>query len=248
MYKLKSKASYTKLTAKQKEEIIEYWDKYLYPFSAICRYFSKKWNQSIKKSTIGDLILQWKRFDSIRGINKIESMEKCINSCVKTVLQEQEEFAWKLSDKIIHCICYGELMNKGFDPSLLCFQQVADALSLYPTHLLSEGVRNSHSEEMIKLQQEFSPSHIFFLDFFHLFYHCIPYYSYCYGSGSKYAAYRDKMEVLLVFSADGKQRFHPVTHGFRFSTIIDSTWHITTHKRGMYDAEDLFSLDILQSK
>ena len=47
MYKFKSKASYTKLTAKQKEEIIEYWDKYHYPYSAICSYFSKKWNQSI---------------------------------------------------------------------------------------------------------------------------------------------------------------------------------------------------------
>ena len=83
MNRSKAKTSYTKLTSRQRMEILDYWSKNHYPYSVICNYFSEKWHQEVKKTTVGDLILQWKRKNYIRGVNKVDSIDRELHSLIR---------------------------------------------------------------------------------------------------------------------------------------------------------------------
>ena len=184
---------------------------------------------------MGDLILQWKRKNYIRGVNKVDSIDRELHSCVKEIVQILGDQKLQMSDDVFYSICYGELLNRGLTAFSLTLDQIKQIVPLYyhsdvPIYLQD----NFGLEDVSKLQQSYSPSNTFYLDSFQLFYHCIPYRSYCYLFDTKYLSYRDRMEVLVVFSADGKSKFSPFISGDRFSTSIDRVFSVVPHKHGMY--------------
>ena len=65
------RSNYSKLTSKQKLEIIEYWSKFHYPYATICDYFKSRWNREVNASTVADIIQQWKKKKTIRGVTKV---------------------------------------------------------------------------------------------------------------------------------------------------------------------------------
>lgn len=236
MNRSKAKTSYTKLTSRQRMEILDYWSKNHYPYSVICNYFSEKWHQEVKKTTVGDLILQWKRKNYIRGVNKVDSIDRALHACVKEIVQILEDQRLQMSDDVFYAMCYGELLNRGLNAFSLTLDQIKQIVPLYyhpdvPSYLQD----NLSLEDVSKVQQSYSPSNTFYLDAFQFYYHCIPYRSYCYLSDTKYLSYRDRMEVLVVFSADGKSKFSPFISGDRFSTSIDRVFSVVPHKHGMYN-------------
>ena len=131
MNRSKAKTSYTKLTSRQRMEILDYWSKNHYPYSVICNYFSEKWHQEVKKTTVGDLILQWKRKNYIRGVNKVDSIDRTLHSCVKEIVQILEDQKLQVSDDIFYYICYGELLNRGLNAFSLTLDQIKQIVSLY---------------------------------------------------------------------------------------------------------------------
>lgn len=235
MEKPKTKMNYTKLTARQRLEILDYWSRTHYPYSVICSHFSEKWHQEVRKSTVGDLVLEWKKSNSVRGSNKVECIDRTLHMCVKELMLTLESQKLEMTDELIYQICYGEVMNRGFNVSSLTLEQVKQLLSLYHHSDVESYLQdNLNLEDVLKLQLDHSPLHTFYLDTFQLLFRCIPYQSYCYLFDSKYLTYRERMEVLLVFSADGNIKFNPFISGDRFSTSIDRMFSITSHRHGVY--------------
>lgn len=234
MNRPKAKTSYTKLTSRQRMEILDYWSKNRYPYNVICSYFSEKWHQEVKKTTVGDLILQWKKKNLIRGVNKFSCVDGTLPSCVKEIMQLLENLKLQMSDDAIYYTCYGELLNRGLNAFSLTLEQIKQIISLYYQPEAGSYLQDNLSlEDVSKLQLSLSPSSTYYLESFQLFYHCIPYRSYCYLFDSKHLAYREKMEVLLVYSADGTSRFSPFISGDRFSSSIDRVFSVVSHKHGM---------------
>lgn len=230
------RTKYSKLTSKQKLEIIEYWTKYHYPYSTVCDYFKTKWNRDVNMSTVADIIQQWKKNRKIRGVSKTSYVSSVLLESIQKTIRQVNDLGYSISHQSLHAICLGELEDceqetSSFSLDSLEMMLTDNQLQLAPCFSVNHvDVDNSffidHLREVV---HSTSLSSVLFLDSFYLFFRCLPYKPLCYSSDNR--QFREKMEVLLAFSLDGSLKSPLFIHGHRFSTQIDKEWSLSKHKK-----------------
>ena len=223
---------YTKLTSEQKLEIIEYWMKFHYSYSDICKYYSIKWKQKVNVTTVADIIQHWKNKKSIRGMKSVTNHTTILSSILNEVVNSVNEIGYTLSNKCLHAICIGELMNYDEKSSQIRMDEIESVMLNNELQFINH-FNMGNGDSLSTIQNMFhttSPSSILFLDSFYLLFRSIPFKSCCFSMDNSSMQFREKMEVLSTFSADGSFRCPLFIYGHRFYTDIPS-WAIINRKK-----------------
>ena len=235
------RSNYSKLTSKQKLEIIEYWSKFHYPYATICDHFKSRWNREVNASTVADIIQQWKKKKTIRGVTKVSHQQAILLACIKETLHQVAELGFSISKQSLHAICLGELADCEVDSSSCKFESMETllqdnqiSLTSYYSDTSVNNLELCSLQQVQEILQSSSPSTILFLVSFSLFFRCLPYKQICYPLDLSNSQFRERMEILTAFSLDGSMKSPLYIIGRRFASQIQSDWSIQKKKKKRY--------------
>ena len=246
---------YAKLTPAQKVQVLEYWMKYRCSYPILCEYFSAKWNINITKSTIADIVQQWKKHKNIRGIEKTSYLKDITIKVMKKVIGLVNGIGYSISKQSLHAICIGDVLSRGFNPKPITLEIIESLLQsnkLEQSPCLSSSVKPaennyydiSYLQSILKITAV--PS-IFILESFPLLFRCIPCQSVCYSFSSSTTLFYERMEVFCAFSLDGSSKFPMFVTADRFSSLPNAEWSIAQRKRRQYFIHSFQSLTLENS-
>ena len=164
---------FPKISPQEKVELLDYWESHRTSYSTVAQYFERKWKKKINVSVVADIILQWKKYNYIRGISHISLRGNVLALSVMEVMAIIDSCGFPISKNCIYSMCIGEISDQETS-SLLSMDSLdtvlrnggIDCNEMYiPTEVGLDETQNV--QELLK---DFSPSRVFFLDYFQLFF------------------------------------------------------------------------------
>ena len=225
-----SKQKYVKLTSSQKLEIVKFWEENHCPYHTIATHYSQKWGQNIRTSTVADIVNYWRKWKTVRGASKASTQNMALNECVVQSLLLSQNLGLRISKECIHAVCMGELSANDETLPLQSIEKVLEENNLEDSPALWRDQTVDVQKDAGETLSLPSASSDLFLDSLSLFWRCAPYRPFCYDKPLSNPAYRDQVNALVVYSADGTYRTPPFLYGHEFSTLLGENWTIVKKK------------------
>ena len=163
---------YPRLTPQEKMEIIDYWKYHRSSYQTISQFFEKKWKKQVNVHVVSDIILQWKKHNTIRGVRNSSTLHSVLSCAISEALSLMDESGQSLSKNCLYAMCLGEVWNLGLQ-SVLPMEEF-DSILLKSKYLVGDMYTplkqpEDVSQEVNDLIHSVPPSLVYYLDFFQLF-------------------------------------------------------------------------------